>query len=274
MTIYTCPRCQNTLTAGATACPACGLTFAFPIPPDQATPADQATPPEQATPPAQPAPTWQGGGSETRPPLLRWWAGLSTLAKVGVVVAVIVGIGLVGAVGATRDEAATPSPSSVAVVTSSPTPQATASPSVPSEPTLPASPTPTPTPTPVPTPTPTPRTYKTLTSREWALLVKSPDDHAGEGYKVFGCITQFDAATGNDSFRAQASYRIESYWYSDGENALFSGDADLLATFVEDDVVAMDVISLGSFTYGTQIGGETTAPLFLVSAIKLSGSCA
>jgi hypothetical protein len=41
--------------------------------------------------------------------------------------------------------------------------------------------------------------------------VKAPDNYIGDTYKLWGCITQFDAATGIDSFRAEASYRNEDY---------------------------------------------------------------
>jgi hypothetical protein len=135
-----------------------------------------------------------------------------------------------------------------------------------------------PTPTPAPTPAPTaasiyPKSYATLSSRDWARVVKAPDNYKGNGYKLWGCITQFDGATGSEAFLAQASYRKEDYWYSDGENAIFTGDADGLAPFVENDIVAMDVMSLGSISYDTQIGGNTTVPSFLVMKIVTKGSC-
>lgn len=103
--------------------------------------------------------------------------------------------------------------------------------------------------------------------------MKAPDNYIGDTYKLWGCITQFDAATGIDSFRAEASYRNEDYWFTDGENSLFSGDADRLAEFVADDVVFMNVVVLGSFTYDTQAGGSTTVPLFLGKVISRKGSC-
>ena len=151
-------------------------------------------------------------------------------------------------------------------------------------------PTPVPTPTPLvcaatehvsldacvantPAPTPIPVTYTKLTARAWQLLVKAPDNYTGKGYQVWACITQFDAATGTDSFRAQASYANITYWYSDGDNALFSGDETALADFVESDLVFMHVVSLGSFSYDTQNGGNTTVPLFEVDTIARKGSC-
>lgn len=145
-------------------------------------------------------------------------------------------------------------------------------------PSVTASPTPavTPAPTPESTPAPTaaPITYAKLSSRAWSQLVKAPDNYAGKGYLVWACVTQFDAATGTDSFRAQGSYKDQEYWYTDGDNALFSGTTAQLADFVQDDVVYMKVLSLGSFSYDTQIGGNTTVPLFEVVSISRKGSCA
>ena len=119
-----------------------------------------------------------------------------------------------------------------------------------------------------------PSTYASISSRTWALITKDPDKYVGRGYKLYACISQFDAATGPDGFRAQASYRVESYWYSDGKNAIFTGDEDKLADFVEGDVVSMNAVDGGSYSYDTQAGGNTTAPAFWVASIKrVSGSC-
>ena len=131
-----------------------------------------------------------------------------------------------------------------ATTTSQVTPRAVDTPTV--EPT----PTPVPTPTPLvcavnehisldkcvantPAPTPVPVSYAKLTQRAWQLLVKAPDNYTGNAYQVWGCISQFDAATGTDTFRAQASYTKVTYWYSDADNALFTGDETALADFVE-----------------------------------------
>ena len=124
-----------------------------------------------------------------------------------------------------------------------------------------------------PTPAPTPVSYAKLTSREWAQLVKAPDTYLGKAYQVWGCITQFDAATGQGAFRAQAAYAKVAYWYTDGQNTFFTGDAAALAPFVANDVVAMNVISTGSYSYNTQSGGNTTVPSFQVDKITASGSC-
>ncbi len=120
---------------------------------------------------------------------------------------------------------------------------------------------------------PEPRSYKTLTKRAWQKLVKAPDTYMGAGYKVWACISQFDAATGADTFRGDASYHKLASWFN-GDNALFTGYEEDLADFVQGDIVSMNVAGLGSFSYDTQIGGNTTVPLFFVYKItRLKGSC-
>lgn len=127
---------------------------------------------------------------------------------------------------------------------------------------------------PIDEPTDPPMTFAKLTSRQWARLVKAPDDYTGNGYVVWACITQFDAATGDDAFRAQASYAKIAYWYSDGTNAYFSGTGSgSLDPFVQNDVVLMNVVALGSTTYTTTLGGSVTVPEFEVEKITRKGSC-
>ena len=179
------------------------------------------------------------------------------------------------------------SPSSVAAA-SSPTPTPSQEPTPTPEPTATiAEPEPTPTPTPEPTPTlkptpkPTPKAtpkpasidYKRLSDRSWARLVKNPDSKTGNAYEIWACIYQFDAATGTDAFLAHASNEKQEYWYLDGENSAFVGTESKLADFVEGDAVQMKVISLGSYSYDTQAGGNTTVPKFEVRKITHKGSC-
>ena len=118
------------------------------------------------------------------------------------------------------------------------------------------------------------RGYTTLGKRGWQLLMKSPDKYDGRKYRVWACIAQFDSATGDDGFRGQASFKKQRYWWTDGDNVVFVGDANQLANYVEDDIVVMSVTSLGSYSYDTQIGGSTTVPMFEVDSItRLKGSC-
>lgn len=138
-----------------------------------------------------------------------------------------------------------------------------------------AAPTPKPTPalTAKPTPKPTPVEYKKLSMRSWRKVVKAPDDYIGRTYQIWGCIFQFDAATGPESFLAQAAPKRLDYWYTDGENASFAGETGRLSDFVEGDVVVMNVTVLGSYSYDTQAGGNTTVPSFLVTKITRKGDC-
>ncbi len=168
----------------------------------------------------------------------------------------------------------TPEPTALAIVTAAPTLLITPAPIAMPTPVPTTAPTPTLKPTLAPTPKPTPRmTYATLSNRAWAKLVKSPDTYTGKGYVIWACIFQFDAATGAEGFLAQAANRKLSYWFTDGENASFTGDAAKLADFVEDDVVYMKVVSEGSYSYDTQAGGNTTVPQFRVVSISRKGSC-
>jgi hypothetical protein len=134
-------------------------------------------------------------------------------------------------------------------------------------------PTPIPTASPTPTPAPTPLSYAALNARDWALVMKAPDAYIGKALAVWGCIFQFDAATGTGAFLARASNLRLTYWYSDGSTAKFHGDNALLAPFVKGDVVVMDLVVLGSYTYDTQSGGNTTVPNFRVATIANRGSC-
>jgi hypothetical protein len=132
----------------------------------------------------------------------------------------------------------------------------------------------TPEPTPQPTPVPKPVSYSKLTARNWAKIVKAPDNYIGKGYQLWACIWQFDAATGAGSFLGNASFKRQTYWNLYGESTSFTGDEGLLTDFVEDDIVVMNVISTGSYSYDTQAGGNTTVPSFEVRKIVRKGSCA
>lgn len=111
--------------------------------------------------------------------------------------------------------------------------------------------------------------YKKLTAREWKKIAKSPDGHIGEHYVVYGVVTQFDAATGDEGFRADvdAVHHAEAYDYE--TNTILSGDAADLADLVEDDQFRGKVTVLGSYSYDTQIGDNTTAPQLSVDSIEV-----
>ncbi|MFG1948277.1 hypothetical protein [Nonomuraea sp. NPDC048826] len=107
--------------------------------------------------------------------------------------------------------------------------------------------------------------YKVLSPRGFAKLVKNPDVFKGEKFIIYGEVTQFDAATGNDIFRAnsggkkmQPEYGLTSY----DQNSLFTGSKDQLSDVVEGDVFQAYATVLGSYSYDTQIGGNTTVRVF------------
>lgn len=119
-----------------------------------------------------------------------------------------------------------------------------------------------------------PTSYAKLDKRGWQKIVKAPDRYIGKGYRVVACIYQFDAATGEDSFMAYASWKLQTSWFLKGDNAAFTGNAKLLADFVGGDIVSMSVVALGSYSYDTQAGGNTTVPSFQVIKIRREkGSC-
>ena len=117
-----------------------------------------------------------------------------------------------------------------------------------------------------------PKTFAKLAARDWAKIVKAPDSYFGKGYLVWACIFQFDAATGPDSFLAEAWYTKTSAWYN-ADNAAFTGAAANLADFVEGDMVYMSAVGTGAYSYDTQAGGNTTVPSFFVAKIARKGSC-
>ena len=116
-------------------------------------------------------------------------------------------------------------------------------------------------------------TYKPLSNRKFALLVKDPDSHAGERYKVFGWVFQFDAATGPDGFLADVGpkRKYDQFGYTQ-RAALVADDSKLLKNIVEGDLVTMYATVIGAYNYDTQEGGATTVPQFDVNIIKRTGS--
>ena len=55
-----------------------------------------------------------------------------------------------------------------------------------------------------------------------------------------------------------------SYGYFEGENTMFTESAKKFNSFVEDDIIVATVRVDGSFSYDTQIGGNTTVPMLKV----------
>jgi hypothetical protein len=194
------------------------------------------------------------------------------MGKGGLILGAIVVLGIIGsALG--QPSPSTQTAAAGATATATPTEEATEG----DDPTVQPTPVPPPVPPPLPpvaTPRP-PTVYGKLSARGWAQVVKAPDNYIGRAYQVWACITQFDAATGEDAFRGDASYGYTTnYGIFQGDNSIIQGNAAMLSAFVKDDVVAMNVIVLGSYSYDTQIGGSTTVPSFQVKKIRRVGSCA
>ncbi|HEY3409386.1 MAG TPA: DUF2510 domain-containing protein [Propionicimonas sp.] len=116
--------------------------------------------------------------------------------------------------------------------------------------------------------------YATLSSHKFKLLVKDPDSYAGKTYVLYGEITQFDAATGKDTFLANsgpAKKRISYGYTTYAENSEFTSDEIMLGDLVEGDCFKAKVTVLGSESYDTQVGGRTTVPKFQVDSISKYG---
>lgn len=130
----------------------------------------------------------------------------------------------------------------------------------------------TPTPVPAQEPVAAAPKFRKLSERQWAKIAKNPDAYVDDQIIIYGHITQFDSATGTDTFRANVSNRRQGDWYDYETNTILIGDEDRLADFVEDDLFVAKAYVNGSFSYETQIGGETTVPLLEISSIKRIGS--
>ena len=125
-------------------------------------------------------------------------------------------------------------------------------------------------PAPKPPPKPKPQPAKNVTSREYAKILKNPDNYIGDRIIVYGQVNQFDSATGDDTFLASTAHRnTMEYGYFDGENTMLTGPAGRLDDLVEDDVFKASVTVLGSQDYDTQIGGNTSVLLLEVNSIKV-----
>ncbi|MFF5180706.1 hypothetical protein ACFY2Q_21980 [Micromonospora sp. NPDC000316] len=234
-----------------------------PTPPDQ--PAEQPQP--LISPAAGPSETDLVGepnpvAPEKRSYVLVWAVGGIALAVAlgcaGAVIGTVNGDGPKTTAGASSSPVSGPASASptVAPTTAAPTSAAPTS----------AAPSPTKT---TPPPKPKPPSYKTLTERQWKLIAKNPDSYLGKTYVIYGRVSQFDAATGTDSFRADVAHRRMADEYDYKTNTILSGTESDLDNLVEDDIFRANVTVLGSFSYDTQIGGETTVPLLRVDSIKV-----
>lgn len=102
------------------------------------------------------------------------------------------------------------------------------------------------------------------------VIVKDPDSVTGVTFVMVVEITQFDGATGACNFRGVWDNQPQEYSFDyAGDNAFFtSGDGSsycpVLDGIDQNDVIRVWGKSLGSYSYDTQIGGNTTVPSFNV----------
>lgn len=112
-----------------------------------------------------------------------------------------------------------------------------------------------------------------ITERDWQMIAKDPDASEGKRIVVYGRITQFDAATGRTSFRADVRSTPFSgdETFPDGTvNTLLDGSEADLGPLVEGDVFRAEATVTDATSYATQIGGQTVAPHLDVTAIQPS----
>ena len=196
-----------------------------------------------------------------RPFFTRWWVWAVAAVVVGAAVSQANGSSTVPMAAASIE--ATPA-ATVAQPSSVTTPVETVTPSVTPSPTRSSA-----------TPKPKPKTYSALSSRQFKLLAKDPDSFIGKTYVVYGEVTQFDAATGTDTFRADTGpkkLRV-SYGYVDyGQNTILTGKESRLKKLVEGDCFTAKVTVLGSYSYDTQAGGNTTVPSLQADSISVYDS--
>lgn len=117
-----------------------------------------------------------------------------------------------------------------------------------------------------------PPPHRAVDAHGWQVIAKDPDAHKGERIIVYGRVTQFDAATGDDTFRASVDgvdHPGDAYAFD--TNTMLDGNAAALKDVVNDDLFRAEVTVAGSVSYDTQIGGNTTVPVLTVDTIRVTG---
>lgn len=117
-----------------------------------------------------------------------------------------------------------------------------------------------------------PEPARDISSRDWALIAKSPDSHVGERIIVYGNVTQFDSATGTSIFRANVDGDQHDQWYDYDTNTFLTGSDTMFAEVVQDDIFRAEVTVAGSYSYTTTMGGTMTVPQLTVDKIDVIGS--
>lgn len=105
-------------------------------------------------------------------------------------------------------------------------------------------------------------TYEPPSTTALLQVVKDPAAHQGEHMLLRVVVSQFDSATGPQTFRADVGGSVAI-------NAAFTGQQSDLDPVVQGDTVEVLATVIGPWTYTTQIGGATTVPLFGVDSIHV-----
>lgn len=122
--------------------------------------------------------------------------------------------------------------------------------------------------------TPDLSTFVEVDDRTFALIAKDPDAHTGENIILYGNITQFDSATGRCAMLISTAGTQKEYSYEYDQNTMArSGDGmstcPVFDPLVEDDTIKIWATVDSSFSYDTQIGGNTTVPMIEVWQVEL-----
>ncbi|WP_394249488.1 DUF2510 domain-containing protein [Arthrobacter pityocampae] len=117
-----------------------------------------------------------------------------------------------------------------------------------------------------------PDEYETPEERDLALLVKDADPHTGEKLALHGVITQFDTATGDCMFRANAGREQGDQAWDYDHNVVFTAgavDCTELSEFVEDDTIRVLATVAGTQKYSGMFSQDISVPLMQVDEIEL-----
>ena len=107
-------------------------------------------------------------------------------------------------------------------------------------------------------------TYRAITDRQFALMMKDPNAYIGVRIIVCATVTQFDSLTGRAEFRAD----VKGQPGPNSVNALVgAADPSILDNVVKGDNLTMFVVVEGTKTYPTRFGQEPV-PSFTVYILE------
>ena len=107
-------------------------------------------------------------------------------------------------------------------------------------------------------------TYSSITSHDWALISKNPDEHKGEKIHIFGQIDEFNSLTGTDKFLADTdgvNDLANGFWSSTYLESYMVGTQEMFSSLAKGDVFEADVTVDGSFSYQSAIGTQVVVKL-------------